>query len=808
MYRLSLSGLWFPPLLAGTALVFLTSGQVFAQPAAPGEGSPPAPAIANSQLQEIVVTARRKEESAQTVPVSLTAISAATLAAQGVETTNDLQRLVPGIILNGAGSLSNTTYTIRGQGKAVTGPGLPSVITYFNEIPLPSIGSYTPTFDMDNIQVLKGPQGTLFGRNTTGGAVLVYSQQPGPHFEGYVQADLGDYNKHYFQGALNVPVVEDKLFVRLAADIERRDGYTNDITTGQKFDDTNMSAGRLSVLATPTDAIKNSFVFDYTDFNTNGLGEIPFHPLNAGIAAAAVAEGITGRNVATSISPYEKETYWGVSNTTSVDFDILTVKNIFGYRYVGTDYLANADGLNGAPIPDLGLGSLGVVPGQTSVLLHAKNISQQKQISDEFQLSGTALDNKLSWLAGAFYLIERPDGPDGLAEDLFRPTPASATTSLIVNNFLGGAWPVGALADTLYGDQSKAIFGNLSYDLGSLLKGLKLNAGGRYTWDRESICSNGRASISLATGLSLVPQYNSVSECEADHGSAYGGPSFSSSVASKAPTYTLGLDYTLNDDVFLYFTTRSGYRAGGLNAPTLPASLSAFQTFKPQKVTDYEIGAHAKFKLDDWRGRFNIAAFTSEFSQLQLQATGITAASGIPGVTGGNQPANTALEINAGTATTQGVEVDGLLSPFRGLNFTYSATYLDEHYDTVSVPSILAPFFSATNFTGVPRWSFQTALQYYLPVNEAIGDVSVNASYYYIAKEYQGVALLPAYGLANFNINWSGVYGKPLDVTFYVDNAFDTTYVQDVLLSTASFGVYTGNYGPPRMFGVRARYSF
>jgi iron complex outermembrane recepter protein len=174
-----------------------------------------APSNANeSVLGEIIVTARRKEENSQTVPVSVTVVGANTLAQQDIETTNDLQRLVPGTILNGAGSLSNSTYTIRGQGKSVTGPGLPSVITYLNEVPLPSIGSYAPLFDVQAVQVLKGPQGTLFGRNTTGGAVLVYSVPPSMEFGGYGQVDFGNFNKHSVQGAVNLPVIDGKLAIR------------------------------------------------------------------------------------------------------------------------------------------------------------------------------------------------------------------------------------------------------------------------------------------------------------------------------------------------------------------------------------------------------------------------------------------------------------------------------------------------------------------------------------------------------------------------------------------------------------------
>jgi len=181
---------------------------------------------------EIVVTARRREESVQTVPISVSVVGGEKIGELGLQTTGDLQRLVPGVLLNGAGSMSNSTYTIRGQGKAVTGPGLLSVVTYVNDVPLPPIGSFAPVFDLQGVQVLKGPQGTLFGRNTTGGAVLVNTRAPSYNLEGYVQADIGNYGKHSFQGAVNVPLVADRLAVRLAADIQRNDGFTRNITTG------------------------------------------------------------------------------------------------------------------------------------------------------------------------------------------------------------------------------------------------------------------------------------------------------------------------------------------------------------------------------------------------------------------------------------------------------------------------------------------------------------------------------------------------------------------------------------------------
>jgi iron complex outermembrane recepter protein len=801
--------------LLQTASVIALALALSATNAMAQDAAPPPAGVISAPEGDIIITARRKEESAQTVPISVQVINSELLAAKGIQTTNDLQKLVPGVILNGAGSMSNSTYTIRGQGKNVTGPGLPSVITYVNEIPLPSIGSFAPTFDLDNVQVLKGPQGTLFGRNTTGGAVLVYTKTPTYDFGGYVQGDVGNFGKHAFQGAINVPLIEDKLAIRAAASIDRRDGYTDNVSTGQDQDDVHSDAFRLSVLFEPTATLKNVLVLDYMTSDTNSLGFYPFEPLTPGVTAAVAALQTRGdRTIESSIRPFDKETFWGVTNTTTANLGAVTFKNIFGYRYTKVSNYQNATGLANTPLPDLGpfLSSIGYVPGEPGTLITTRNVSITRQYSDEMQLSGTAFEGSASWLLGAFWLDQGPAGQDYLTLDIFRPTSPSPTLVANANNFFGGIWPVGSQVNTMYVDKSKALFGNVSLDVGKWIKpleGLTFNAGYRYTWDEESVCSNGSTSTLLSDGTSIFKPFEGFSDCKAFAGNALSAPSFYGVGKFEAPTYTIGLDYKLNDDVFVYFTTRSGYRAGGLNGPTLAPALAQFQTFDPQKVTDYEVGLHTKWQSGDWRGRFNIAAFTGEFTDIQLQATGITANSGIPGVDASNAPSNTALTINAGSSRAEGVEIDGSISPFQGLNVSFAAAYLTQEYIEQVAPAVLAPFFqSSQGFTGVPEWSYQVGVDYDLPLDPAIGTVTLHASHYYLDEQFQGPALLPAYELTDFSVDWANIFGKPITATAYIDNAFDEKYVQNVILSTPSFGTYTGNYAAPQMYGVRLRYNF
>lgn len=769
-------------------------------------------ASVDDMSRDIVVTARRKSESAQTVPVSITAVGGEDIQKLGLQTTGDLQRLVPGVILNGAGSMSNTTYTIRGQGKAVTGPGLPSVITYLNEVPLPPIGSFTPTFDLDNVQVLKGPQGTLFGRNTTGGAVLVYTRTPSYDFEGYVQADVGNYNKHSFQGAVNIPIIADKLAIRLSADRERNKGFTSNISTGHRQDNLHMDALRASILFEPTDTIKNTLVVDHTRIESRAQAYFPVVVLRPDLQPLVDSLRARGKRVAAStVDPFDNETFWGLSNTTAIDLGGVSIKNIFGYRYTNVDNLQNAIGLPAAPLPNLGpgLAALGLVPGQPGTLITTRNHSVSEQYTDELQISGSLLNDKLSWIAGAFYLKAQPAGVNYLVLDLFRPTPPTPTTAAIVNGALGGVWPVGSLSDTLYGDESYALFANLSYSLDDLdLQGVTLNGGFRYTWDKQSICSNSRASVSLATGDTIVPPYAGLSECRADAGSKFGRASFDGSAKSKAPTWTVGIDYQASDDIFFYFTNRRGYRAGGLNAPVLAPVLSPFQTFDPQTVTDYEVGAHTKFRSGSWSGHFNIAAFISHFDKLQLQATGITASSGLPGVDSTNAPSGSALQINAGTATSKGFEFDGDISPMRGLRFSFAGAHLRQKFDRLESPAILAPFFhSPGGFTGAPKWSYQFAADYAFDLGD-FGRMSLHGDYYHIDHYLQGPVRLPGYNLISLNAQISNLQGLPITVTAYVDNLTNHQYIQNIIISATSFGINSGSYAPPRTYGVRVRYDF
>jgi iron complex outermembrane receptor protein len=769
-------------------------------------------------IDEVVVMARRRSENLQSVPVAVTAFGAADLSSRGIQSTLELQTLVPGVIFNGAGSDSNTTFSIRGQGRDVIGPGLPSVVSYFNEVPLGSWGSVLPAFDVGSIQVLKGPQGTLFGRNTTGGAVLAYSNAPTYTQGGYATATGGQYGWGALEGAVNIPLIDDMLAIRFAGNYVHRNGYTDTHIVNPGIDNVgytvkqnnlNTKSGRVSILWEPVAGVRNTLVGDFTAEDTHSIGSFPlastgvdpvaqFGPV-PGLGAFIIAGFHCGndincdinqqllraqaagpRTTYSDVNPWEHDRFWGLSNTTIVDLAGVTAKNILGFRSTSVDESNNIDGFSLALFNN---------PSATK---------HDGQFTEEFQLTGSAFNDKFNWLLGSFYLNDQPTGTTGDGFDPFRPNDYP-------NHYQPEAtWPFSTNTSTLYTDQSKALFVNGAYDLVGLspaLGGLKLNAGIRYTWDTEGVCATTPTPIGNA-------QVGNLQQCGDSPGS------FNSSVNSQAPTWTIGLDYKISDALFIYITDRRGYRAGNINTPALetsPVDLAQFQTYEPQRVDDVEIGAKTEWKIATVAGRFNIAAFHDKFHDLQQQVLGFTP--GVEGTTAQNAPTGTILVINSGESTSQGVELDGLVLPYKGLKIDYGVAYLHQVYDAIVVPAILTdPSLVTPNanapFSNSPRWSYSATAQYQLPLPSASGAVLLNVDWYRIDSFYTNAVKNNGYQLTNAHVDWLSATNSALEVSIFVNNAFNKVYVREYALSGLAQGVFTGTYGDPRMFGGRITYHF
>ena len=226
---------------------------------------------ANDDFGTITVTARRRDENLDKVPASIAAFSADQLAARSITTESDLQKAVPGLTIRESLSSNQLNYSLRGQSVDAYSSSSPGVLPYFNEFQVTTT-SATSFIDLESVQVIKGPQGTLFGRNTTGGAVLYGTAKPTNTLSGSIKGRLGNFDMREGEVVLNLPVVDDKLLVRFAGSILRRDGYMYDDVNKIDLGRDSSQTGRVSVLLSPTESFENITMFQYNATNGTNSG--------------------------------------------------------------------------------------------------------------------------------------------------------------------------------------------------------------------------------------------------------------------------------------------------------------------------------------------------------------------------------------------------------------------------------------------------------------------------------------------------------------------------------------------------------
>jgi iron complex outermembrane receptor protein len=725
------------------------------------EQVPAGPAF--TSIEEVVVTARRREESSQAVPVSVQALGADQLIEKNVKDMSDLTNLTPGLRTVTTGGGVNADVSMRGLKRVPIGDGASAVVIYVADVPLPYNASLIPTFDLERIQVLKGPQGTLFGRNTLGGAVLLTPQQPsfdGVH--GYAKAGFGNYDSALYEGAVNVPL-SDTLAMRVAVQKQHRDGYVENIGVGHDLNDVNNESARISLLWEPTPALSNLLIADYMEGHETGTASVPDEVTNApggglvgilGDPAQVVAtQKALGRyKIAYSQEPIVDRKFWGVSNKTEWDLDAFTIRNIFGYRESQSFVLQDTDG---TALP----------------VFAANSLDDSSQLTNELQFLGSAFAGRLDWVVGAFYLKSEAEGPSGsqfaFAPPVFGQTP----------------WSV-----AFYDRENKAVFGQFGYDLSDWVEGLSLNLGYRTTWSESSACAYSESTVNYRaqTGPGNCP----VAEPELEN---------------TEDTWTVGLDYQLNDDVFLYVTSRRGYREGGLNTPGFTGTpFEPFQTYDPEYITDIEAGIKTDWMVGDVVGRYNLSVYQTDYDDVQglVNVAGFLAANPVAPL-----PGYSSLNLNGGATTIEGVESELVLQPTDNLKLTWLVNYLNQTVDK-QVP---APFpgTSAPEITSpTPEWSTTVSARYAMPVDALETDLVMNADVYWSDEYLVGQWVADSYTLTNVRFQMDRILGSGFGVGLWAKNLFDEEYWMAGASTTPSIGIFTGQVGAPRMYGLEVNYKF
>ncbi|MCB2064127.1 MAG: TonB-dependent receptor [Novosphingobium sp.] len=713
---------------------------------------------------EIIVTARRREESIQDVPIAISVASQEDLERKNIQSIDDLAITTPSLVTSGP--YSNTPIVIlRGQGGYTPG-GIPSVLMYMNEVPFATsaqagspggaLGANGLFFDLESIQVAKGPQGTLFGRNAVGGAVLITSRKPDYDFGGHVKLTAGNYDNQEFDAAVNVPLVADTLALRIAANGQKRDGFTRVLTApghpnGLDLDDTRHFAVRGSLLA-DLGNIENLLIVDYLHHKHNGVSSIlvgvnpnPLHPVNrffpglAGLVPQQEALGIR-KQIGSSSETGGFVKRWSITNNTTIKLtDELTLKNIISYSRAKYGQTIDGDGTF-MPFFD---------PIQSVQVPYIT-----RQFVEEIQLQGESFDGKLNWVAGFFYL----DSPE---EDFF-------------TNHVNATFGRPRNAGFKQSESSKAIFAQGDI---SLTDQLSVTLGARYTW--ETIGRASRQAFFDGACFSPVSDANCVLQRKGSF---------------QEPTWTIGLNYKPNDDTLLYVASRRGFRSGGFNLDgDVPAE---FISYDSEIVTDLEFGAKTKFDLGGAIVTANIAAYRQWYNDIQLQQTTTST------VTNGSITINR----NAGKAKIDGVEFEGNVV-IGDLTLRGHLTYTDFRY-TFFAPDVILPIIPT-----VPKWAFGVGAQYYMPLPDDYGELSVSASYDHRGKRritsYEDpFSQQPSYGLLSLSADWRNVAGSPFDLSFFMSNVTNKKYARGGLPIFNALGLSALAYGEPRMYGVRFGFRF
>jgi iron complex outermembrane receptor protein len=764
------------------AIALLSAASAPALLGASEAGAATATAAKATGLQEVVVTARRRAERLQDVPAVVTALTPDKLKNAQVATARQLVGLVPSLNINSGNQRDFQRFAIRGQGATVGGSE--SVTAYFAEAPMSQFVSGGPGlyYDLENLQVLNGPQGTLFGRNTIGGAVLFYPHRPVNRLEAQIQTGYGDYNNRELAAMVNFAPVPGIAALRFDFDMRRRDGFTRVLSNGTRTDNINYKSYRGSLLLTPTPWLENYTVAQYTSSNTGGTGVIveainpaaPAALLPIFNAALALQQPLGNRiTQGTGLNWWTTNTLFAVNTTTIKPTPNLTIKNIASLSDVGASGGFDNDG---TPVP-LTQWFRDQYSGNPS----GPGESRNEYITEEFQVQGRYLDNKLNWVVGGFY---QNSYPYQFQHTLLQAFGFPFGTTNTTDSFLAGT--------------SKAVFAQFTFDFGAVsqaLNNLKLTGGYRYTWDTRhyTVASYNTFTMNCINVVGKLPNCTEVLNGK-----------------WKAPTYNLTLDYKLTPKIMVYATTRSGYKSGGFN---VVANILVPKSYDPEHVTDYEVGTKADFSVMDRPARVDFDVFGDHYSSIQRSVF---------------QPdPNTGSILtflsSAAAARIRGVEAAITFKPIDPLTIDVTYSYLNARYKNYpgfrdfSLPG--TPAQQITNLKGrplpfAPRNKVGVDVRYDLPIDPDLGNINFTSnvsyqSHYLDTDQIQPVVWrIGGYTLVNFGVNWENIKQSHFDLELYVTNAFDENSIAAGQVFYYSAFAAAASWLEPRMVGFRVRYNF
>ena len=753
-------------------------------------------------LEQIVVTARYRTENIQAIPVAVAVVDGETLDRSHTVNTQQLTQFVPSLYYNSANP-RNTAYTIRGLGSntlsiSAANDGIePGVGFYVDQVyhGRPSTAAFDFT-DIERVEVLRGPQGTLFGKNTTDGAIHVISREPTFEFESNAEVSLGDYDYMQAKGTVSGPL-GDKISGRFSAQDTQRDGLLTNVKTGEKLNELDNYALRGQLLVVPNDRLKIRMIYDVTDLDSACCTQTylrvgtslrsasrQYPALAAGLGYAPPSTNVYDRLSDIDAPLHVNTQDGGFSVIAAWDLKATTLTSVSAWRYWDWD-VANDRDYTGIPIQ-----------------LVQRIPSRQDQYSQEVRLSSKG-SGRLNYVAGLYWFSQEISGTPistyGPAAAYWLLTPSSFTVP-IPSNLLDGYSQTGSSDFEM---NSYAPFGEVNYAFTERLTG---TLGLRYTHEDK----DGVYATQVSGGLSLVglPPATAAELARAKL-SIFRPQSYTAHDDGGSWSGRANVAYQLTGELMGYVSYAHGYKSGGLNMSGLPLDAQnqptlATAVIKDEQNSTYELGF--KSTLRDGKATLNLAAYHTVVENYQSNIVSNLETAAIR-----SYPANIP------EVRVQGLEADFATLVTEGLIIRFSLAYADgENTDYPAGPCPLEVQTAATvacNLTGVPlpglsKWSGSLGLDYRRHMGR--GDFTIRADTNYrdaYNSDTSGSKYTVIDGFSVTNLSFGYQFAPNWDVQLFARNLFDEEYITALTIQTGNSGLILGQAGERRTVGVAFRFA-
>jgi iron complex outermembrane recepter protein len=812
-----------------------------------------------ASIGEVIVTARQVKENIQRVPSAVTAVSEVQLRKNNIQSVMDLSVLAPSLTVASYYNDLNARFAVRG----LSGGIVPLVTTYFSEAPCCGGVASAPFMDTSSVQVLSGPQGTLFGRSSAAGAVLITPRHPDMNdYNGFIDATVGTYDRLQFTGAVNLPIVADHLAARIAVNSNSVDGYTHLIGTSTKLDGVGNQQYRAEV-EFKEGGFDNFLVGQYVNVDESGTGQVlaSVDPavassylispaagaakfasvcttaFNAGITPSLAAcetqhtalfnqIGTALLNTPTNRARQQVATYDGTALRNQVHHGSLVdiaqydfgdwgplkvnVKNIFSYDSYAADASETSDGVGGRVL-------IGAFSNAADSLFGANNASGTQlttnlgnpliSYTDEVQLHTNLNDGLLISTFGFYYQTQHVKPQTQGTYNVFKLMSGTGAANLGYQsvNFV--------LADL---NNETAWYTQSTLDLSKVgIHGLSLTAGYRQSWDNTA--STTQVNVTNVQTGALTPA----------------GAISSTAYSASGYNYTFSAAEQINPTLMVYASVNRAYIPGGINggSGTAVATLPEYShTYASETVLEEELGAKWDFRIGDAVGRIDVDLYNNDFSNIFETLSGVLG------------PITYRYNVNAAAATLRGFEAQGMIIPNSQFEFSFGFNYNDSYYnkwlstDPYNIAVAGNPICDSSSPAGfcflnlknnplpfAPAEQGHVTAIWYPPVDEAAGKVSLSATIYAQSREYfvnaatRELQLFPgalaadsqgAYATLNLRVDWENIRGSGWDAAVFANNVTDAVYATSKIDAVISSGYSAANYAPPAMFGIEVRKQF